>query len=64
MTTMKTPSQVNENYACATHSSLPAGRFHPDKRVVVWRLHDTDAKFRTFVKFSVRCNNWGEITRV
>lgn len=43
MTNMKTPSQVNENYACATHSSLPAGRFHSDKRVVVWRLHDTDA---------------------
>ena len=32
------------------------------KRVVVSRLHDTVARFRTRVKFSRRYNNWGELT--
>ena len=32
------------------------------KRVVVSRLHDTVARFRTGVKFSPRYNNRGEIT--
>ena len=34
------------------------------KRVVVLRLHDTVAKFRTGVKFSLRYNNRGELTPV
>ena len=32
------------------------------KRVVVSRLHDTAASFRTGVKFSPRCKNRGELT--
>ena len=32
------------------------------KRVVVSRLHDTVARFRTGVKFSLRCNNRAELT--
>ena len=32
------------------------------KRVVVSRLHDTVARFRTGVKFSPRYNNRGELT--
>ena len=32
------------------------------KRVVVSRLHDTVARFRTGVKFSPRYNNRGEFT--
>ena len=32
------------------------------KRVVVSRLHDTVARFRTGVKFSPRCENRGELT--
>ena len=32
------------------------------KRVVVSRLHDAAAKFRTGVKFSLRYNNRGDIT--
>ena len=32
------------------------------KWVVVSRLHDTVAKFRTGVKFSPRCENRGELT--
>ena len=32
------------------------------KRVVVSRLHDTVARFRTGVKFSPRCKNRGELT--
>ena len=32
------------------------------KRVVVSRLHDTAARFRTGVKFSPRYNNRGELT--
>ena len=32
------------------------------KRVVVSRLHDTVARFRTGVKFSLRYNNRGELT--
>ena len=32
------------------------------KWVVVSRLHDTVARFRTGVKFSPRCENWGELT--
>ena len=34
----------------------------PPKRVVVSRLHDTVARFRTRVKFSPRYNNRGELT--
>ena len=34
------------------------------KRVVVSRLHATFAKFRTGVIFSLRYNNWGELTPV
>ena len=34
------------------------------KRVVVSRLHDTDAKFRTGVKFSLRYNKRGDLTPV
>ena len=33
------------------------------KRVVVSRLHDTVARFRTGVRFSPRYNNRGELTR-
>ena len=32
------------------------------KRVVVSRLHDTVARFRTGVKFSLWCNNRAELT--
>ena len=32
------------------------------KRVVVSRLHDTVARFRTGVKFSPQYNNRGELT--
>ena len=32
------------------------------KWVVVSRLHDTVARFRTGVKFSPRCENWGELS--
>ena len=32
------------------------------KRVVVSRLHDTAARFRTGVKFSPWCKNRGELT--
>ena len=56
--------QNRKHCACATRSSPPADRqtdFTP-KRVVVSRLHGTVAKFRTGVKFSLRYNNWGEIT--
>ena len=34
------------------------------KRVVVSGLHATLAKFRTGVIFSLRYNNWGELTPV
>ena len=33
------------------------------KRVVVSRLHDTVARFRTGVKFSPRYSNWGDSRR-
>ena len=36
---------------------------HP-KRVVISRLLDAVAKFRTGVKFSLQYNNWGELTPV
>ena len=36
---------VDENYACATRSSLPRDRFIP-KRVAVPCLHDTGTSFR------------------
>jgi len=32
------------------------------KWVVVSRFHDTIARFRTEVEFSLRCENWGEFT--
>ena len=50
-----------KHYACATRSSLPADRFTP-KRVVVSRLHDIVARFRTEVKFSPQDNNRGKLT--
>ena len=56
--------QNRKHCACATRSSPPANRktdFTP-KRVVGSRLHGTVAKFRTGVKFSLRYNNWGDIT--
>ena len=33
-------------------------------KIRVSRLHDTVAKFRTGVKFSLQYNNWGELTPV
>ena len=44
--------QNRKHHACATRSSLQTD-FTP-KRVVVSRLHDTAARFRTGVKFSPR----------
>ena len=35
---------------------------HRNGPVVVSRLHDTVARFRTGVKFSPRCENRGELT--
>ena len=56
---------VRFKIANITHAlPIPAHRqtdFTP-KPVVVSLLHDTVAKFRTGVKFSLRYNNWGEIT--
>ena len=46
------PSKIDKNYSCATRSSLTA------ERVVVLRLHDTVAKFRTGVN-SRRCDSHG-----
>ena len=48
--------QNRKHYACATRSSLPADRFRP-KWVVVSRLHDIAARFRSGVKFSPRYKN-------
>ena len=60
LTKTKTSSWINKSYACATRSSLPADRFHTAaERVVVTRLHDTVAKFRTGVEFSFWYNNRG-----
>ena len=54
--------QNRKHYACATRSSLPADRFRP-KWVVVSRLHDTAARFRSGVKFSPRYKNRGDSRR-
>ena len=51
-------------HTCATRSSLPADGFHTPKRVVISHLLDAVAKFLTGVKFSLRYNNWGELTPV
>ena len=57
--------QVRFKIANITHAlPVPLYRqtdFTP-KRVVVSRLHDTVARFRTGVKFSPRYNNRGELT--
>ena len=51
--------QNRKHYACATHSSLPADRFHTEMGGR-FALNDTYARFRTGVKFSPWCENRGE----
>ena len=54
---------VDENYACATRSSLPRDRFIP-KRVAVPCLHDTGTSFRSGTKISSRYSNRDELIPV
>ena len=60
--TLHVEIQNHKHYACATRfCSYQQTDFTP-KRVVISRLHDAVARFRTGVKFSPRCNNRGEFT--
>ena len=54
--------QNRKHYACASRSSLPADQFHTEK-CGRFALHDTVARFRTGVKFSLRYSNRGDSRR-
>ena len=62
---VNTPYQisVDENYACATRSSLPRDQFTP-KRVAVPCLHDTSMSFRSGTKILSRYSNRDEFNPV